>query len=171
MEAIVALKAQYCERLDGKEWDRWASLFTESAVMQVGPSSDAAVRGREAIRTLLARQLKGATTRHRAWDPDVVEEGEGRVRVTWKMEDRVRTPLYSLEGAGFYEDRYIETGDGWRIASVRLHRSRVDLEPRSAIMRAILWMHAHGWLKRLSSNADRTLGEALYVGLEPGERP
>lgn len=123
MEAIVALKTHYCEWLDGKQWDRWASLFTEGAVMQVGPSADAAIRGRAAVKKLLARQLKGARTRHQAWDPKISEEGLGRLRVVWRMKDSIQTPLYHLEGAG------------------------------------------------LSASADRTLGEALHVGLSPGERP
>jgi len=147
MEGIAGLKTQYCEWLDGKQWDHWASLFTDDAVMQIGPSTDAAVRGRAAIKQLLARQLKHARTLHKAWDPQVTEEAPGRVRVVWHMNDRVETPLYVLEGAGFYEDRYVRTDDGWKIAGVRLHRSGVELRPKSLV------------------------GEALHVGLAPGERP
>jgi len=171
MEAIAAVKARYCQCLDRKEWDRWGSLFAEDAVMQVGPSAEAAVRGRAAIKKLLREQLKRAQTLHQAWEPEVTEEGPGRVRVVWRMKDRVQTPLYVLEGAGFYEDRYVQTEDGWKIAGVRLHRNEVELRPKSLIMRTILWLHSNGWLKRLSPGADRTLGEALYVGLGPGERP
>lgn len=171
MEGIVALKNQYCERLDGKQWDRWAELFMEDAVMQVGPSADAAVRGRAAIKRLLARQLRRARTHHQVWNPEVTEEGEGRVRVVWDMHDRVNTPLYELDGAGFYEDRYVQTDDGWKIASVRLHRSKVELRPRSRTMRVVLWAHARGWLRRLSRQADGMLSDALYVGLAPGQRP
>ena len=29
MEGIAGLKTRYCEWLDGKQWDRWASLFTD----------------------------------------------------------------------------------------------------------------------------------------------
>jgi hypothetical protein len=170
-EEIGSLKAHYCEWLDGKEWDRWASLFTEDAVMQVGPTAEAAVRGRAAIKALLAAQLKRARTSHRAWAPEATDEAPGRVRVVWEMQDRVETPLYVLEGRGFYEDRYARSDDGWKITSLRLHRNYVELQPKSMVMRAILWMHASGWLARLSGSADRTLGEALYVGLAPGERP
>ena len=171
LEACVALKAQYCQRLDAQQWDQWADLFVDDSVMQVGPNPDSAVRGRRAIRRLLATQLRGAKTLHRVREPEIHGEGPGRVRVVWRMTDRVSTPLYLLEGAGFYEDRYVHTGDGWKITSVRLHRSRVDLQPKSLLMRAILWMHHNSWLGRLSKSADRTLREALYVGLAEGERP
>lgn len=139
--------------------------------MQVGPNADSAVRVRRAIRRLLKVQLRGADTLHQAHDPEIQEGGPGKVRVVWRMTDRVSTPLYLLEGAGFYEDRYVRTDDGWKIAGVRLHRSKVDLQPKSFPMRALLWMHRNGWLRRLSKSADRTLREALYVGLAEGERP
>jgi 3-phenylpropionate/cinnamic acid dioxygenase small subunit len=170
-EAIASLKASYCQSLDGKQWDRWGSLFTEDAVLQLGPSADAAVRGRAAIQRLLARQLRGARTRHEATNPEMLEQRPGRVRVVWEMKDSVETPLYVLDGAGFYEDRYVQTSEGWRIAALRLHRTKVELRPKSFVMRALLWMHARGWLSRLAPGADRLLSEALYVGLEPGQRP
>ena len=168
---IASLKAHYCQWLDGKEWERWASLFAEDAIMQVGPSAGAARRGRAAIKKLVSGQLQRARTLHRAWDPEVSTEASGGVRVVWQMQDRVETPLYVLEGAGFYEDRYVQCDARWKIASVRSHRSKVELRPKSMIMRAILWMHAGGWLARLSHSADQTLGEALHVGLAAGERP
>jgi hypothetical protein len=98
-------------------------------------------------------------------------EHPGRLRVVWEMKDRVQTPLYDLDGAGFYEDHYVQTDDGWKIAGVRLHRNKVDLRPKSPIMWVILWMHENGWLRQLSGSADQALGEALHVGLAPGERP
>lgn len=169
--AVEALKGQYCQWLDAQDWDQWSVLFTEDATMQVGPNADSAVCGRSAIRRLLTTQLRGAKTLHQVRDPEIHEEGPGQVRVLWRMTDRVATPLYLLEGAGFYEDRYVRTDEGWRIAAVRLHRNKVDLQPKSFLMRAILWLHRNGWLRRLSKSANRTLGEALYVGLAEGERP
>jgi len=171
LDAVVALKSQYCKRLDAQHWDSWADLFTDDAVMQIGPNPDSAVHGRRAIRRLLATQLRGAKTSHQAHHPEIHEEAPGRVRVIWEMTDRVSTPSYLLEGAGFYEDRYVRIGQGWKIASVRLHRRKVDLQPKSLLMRAIVRMHRNGWLRRLSKSSDRTLGEALYVGLAEGERP
>jgi hypothetical protein len=100
---IASLKAHYCQWLDGKEWDRWASLFTEDAIMQVGPTGEAAVRGRSAIQKLLTRQLKRARTLHQVWEPEVTVESSVCQRVVWEMKDRVETPLYVLEGGGFYE--------------------------------------------------------------------
>ena len=35
IEAIRAVKARYCRMLDTKDWDGFAGLFTEDAVMDV----------------------------------------------------------------------------------------------------------------------------------------
>ena len=171
LAAAEALKSHYCEYLDGKDWARWSALFTDDVVMQVGPDRDSAVVGRKRLRRMLTLQLKGSKTKHVVRNPEIHEEGPGSIRVIWEMTDRVQTPLYLLEGAGFYEDRYVHAEGDWKIAAVRLHRNKVDLQPRSIVMRSILWMHHNGWFKRLSASADRTLGEALYVGLAEGERP
>jgi len=38
-------------------------------------------------------------------EPELTPESSGPVRVAWKMRDHIETPLYLLEGGGFYEDR------------------------------------------------------------------
>ena len=171
MQAIVDLKAQYCGRMDDKEWDRWASLFVDDATMQFGPSAEAAVHGRNAIKSLVSRQLRGGHSLHEVRNAELSELSGARVRVVWEMTDRVETPRYTLRGRGFYEDEYVETAQGWKIARVRLHRSAVDLQPRSPIMRAILWLHERGWLARIAPGAGRALADALHVGLGEGQRP
>ena len=137
----------------------------------MGPDPESSVRGRSAIRKLLTAQLRRARTRHEVRAPELFVESSDRVRVIWEMTDLVETPLYRLEGAGFYEDHYLCADQGWQISAVRLHRTKVDLQPKSTIMRAILWAHTTGVLKRLSPGTDRTLGQALHVELREGERP
>ena len=171
MDAVVALKAQYCQRMDGKAWDRWASLFTDDAIMQFGPSEKRAVHGRHAIKRLVSWQLRRGESLHEVWDPEITELTPGRLRVVWEMRDRADTALYSLRGRGFYEDEYVETPHGWKIAKVRLHRTEVDLRPRSRLMAAILWLHQRDLLRRLLPPAGHALGDALHVGLADGERP
>lgn len=171
LENVVDVKSRYCRLLDAKDWPAWSALFLPDATLQIGPSQDAIVRGRDAIETLLRAQLRKATTLHQVRDPELREDGIGRVRIIWRMKDRVETSLYLLEGAGFYEDVYEQTPEGWRIASLRLHRSKVSLTPKNFVMRSVLNAHRSGFLRRVLPNSDRTLGQALHVGLRPGQRP
>lgn len=170
-EEVTALKNEYCQHLDAKRWDRWATLFAEDAVLQVGPDAGSSIRGRCAIRKLLETQLRRARTHHKARNPEIFSESPDRVRVVWEMDDVVETPLYRLEGSGFYEDHYVRDAGAWRISTLRLHRTKVDLRPKSRVMGAVLWAHGNGVLRRVLPSADRALGDALHVGLRVGERP
>ena len=131
LAAAKALKSRYCEYLDSKDWARWSALFTDDVVLQAG-AGPGAVGGRAGAPPAVAQPAaQGVEDQARSCAiPEVHEEGPGCIRVVWEMTDRVQTPLYLLEGAGFYEDRYVHTEQGWRIAAVRLHRNKVDLQPR-----------------------------------------
>ncbi|MEM8607835.1 MAG: nuclear transport factor 2 family protein [Myxococcota bacterium] len=171
LEDVVGVKSRYCRFLDTQDWARWSALFLPDATLQMGPSQEAIVHGRDEIEALLRSQLRKASTLHQVRDPELREEGLGRVRIIWRMKDRVETPLYLLEGAGFYDDVYVQTPEGWRIESLRLHRTKVAFTPKSFVMKSVLNAHRNGLLRYLSPSADRTLGEALHVGLRPGQRP
>lgn len=171
LESVVDLKTRYCRWIDGKDWDRVASLFLPHAVLQFGPSDASAIRGRLAIVRFLRRQLGQGSTLHEARDPELRAQEGDSVRVVWSMKDHVETPLYRLEGAGFYEDLYEQTAVGWKVAQVRVHRSKVVVQPQSFVMRGLLHAHDNGWLERVAPGIAQTFSEALHVGLRPGERP
>ena len=54
---------------------------------------------------------------------------------TWAMEDRIwwpeGSPVRFLHGYGHYHETYVVTERGWRIATMRLTRLRVDVESGS----------------------------------------
>ena len=43
----------------------------------------------------------------------------------WYLQDKVIVPEYSfmLEGAAFYDDRYVRTAEGWRVAHTGYRRT------------------------------------------------
>jgi hypothetical protein len=63
-------------------------------------------------------------TMHQCHHPEIAVDGDtatGR----WYLEDKVISEEYRfvLEGAAFYEDRYVRTSDGWRIAHTGYRRT------------------------------------------------
>jgi hypothetical protein len=63
-------------------------------------------------------------TMHQCHHPEIAVDGDtatGR----WYLEDKVLMPEHRLilEGAAFYEDRYVRTGAGWRIAHTGYRRT------------------------------------------------
>ena len=122
------LVTQYCHFVDHDEAARIADLFTEDATCRLTKVS---MTGREQIRAGFQRRQdnKGRMSRHVCNNLliDVVSSTEaiGTVYLTLYRYDgeagRRISPLDGPEMVGEYRDRFVKTGDGWRIA----HRSIV----------------------------------------------
>ena len=67
---------------------------------------------------------EGVLTLHQVHHPEIDVDGDiatGR----WYLQDKVVVEAfrYALEGAAFYEDRYVRTPDGWRIRHTGYRRT------------------------------------------------
>ena len=131
IEAIKRLKADYFRLLDSKQWAALGRLFTEDAIIDSRDDSpDALAKGREAIVAMVATALKEAVTSHKGYSPTIELDGPHAASGTWKMEDHLvfggRPPALTVEGRGYYHERYLKGEDGrWRIHELRLRRSRL----------------------------------------------
>jgi hypothetical protein len=131
IEAIQQLKYAYLRHLDLKEWDALAALFTPDAVSAYA-DGEHSYQGRDAIMQFLSGALghAGVVTRHQVHHPeitlnDTLTEAHG----TWYLSDAVintvsRNPAkhFCISGAGFYDDSYRKTDDGWKISSIGYRR-------------------------------------------------
>jgi hypothetical protein len=131
-QAIEELKAKYCRCLDQKRWDEFRAIFTDDASIDVGT-----IRCTSADEFVAAarERTQGATTVHQCTMPEV-EVGADTATGIWAMTDLVqRAPgpwpdgLAGFHGYGHYYEEYRRTPDGWRIASVRVQRLRLDVIP------------------------------------------
>jgi hypothetical protein len=137
IERIKQLKGRYCLYLDLKDWQAYADLFavdatlvTDSAVSTNGqdPKPLPEIRGRGAIRTFLAKLLpSGSTTVHQCHTPLIDITSPTTARGIWAMEDVVQMPGFHLHGRGHYRETYVIEDDQWRIASLHLTRTRIDM--------------------------------------------
>ena len=126
---IEALRGEFTDASMMRDWDRFASLFTEDGAWRM-PHIDEELVGREEIRAGVERlrgtweffvqtvhpgtiQLEGDTAVGRAY---VAEFGRFR--------DGSSNLNYSL-----YHDRYRRTPDGWRFAERRYEVRYVDGSP------------------------------------------
>lgn len=134
-EAIKQVKARYCYHLDNKEWDAYADLFTADATLDVDrgvstrgrdPDPQPQVRGRAAIRAFMPF-LQEADTVHQVHSPIIEVVSPSEVTAIWAMEDIVRMPGFHLEGRGHYHERYVMEDGQWRIASLHLTRTWLNM--------------------------------------------
>jgi hypothetical protein len=119
---IERLKYRYIRLLDTKQWDEFAGCFTADAT---GDYNGLAFDSRDALVDYMRANLgPEIITMHHVHHPEIEVDGDlatGR----WYLHDRVLAQAFrlGLEGAAFYEDRYVRTADGWRIAHTGYRRT------------------------------------------------
>lgn len=121
-DAICALKYRYLRTLDTKQWDEFADCFVPETT---GDYNGLVFDSRDALVTYMRTNItEGMITLHQAHHPEITVDGDtatGR----WYLQDKVIVEAFRfmLEGAAIYEDRYVRTPDGWRVAHTGYRRT------------------------------------------------
>jgi hypothetical protein len=123
LEQLRQLKYRYLRHLDLKEWDQLERLFTPDATATYADGAYACNNRDQIIEFL--REVLGPTmvTMHQCHHPELKVRGN-RAIGRWYLQDTVHMMEHrlTLEGSAFYEDRYLRTDSGWRIAHTGYRR-------------------------------------------------
>jgi predicted GH43/DUF377 family glycosyl hydrolase len=136
IEAIKRLKYRYMRCLDQKSWDEMTGCFTADATASYSGGAYS-IEGRDAIIEFM-RSTMGATTMlssHRVHHPEIDLVGDHEATGIWAMEDVVilTDAEINIQGAGFYDDRYVKSDGSWHIARTGYRRSYEELVPRASL--------------------------------------
>ncbi|AOF98921.1 MAG: nuclear transport factor 2 family protein [Blastomonas sp.] len=125
---ICNLKARYCRCLDTKDWQGYAEVFADDAVLDTSPSGGLTVAGRDALVAYVRSSISEDTiTTHHIHAPEIAIDGDTATGI-WAMQDRNIWPNgRKLLGFGHYHERYVRTADGWRIAESSLTRINMEM--------------------------------------------
>jgi hypothetical protein len=135
-EEIKTTKARYCRFLDTKDWQGFASVFTENAVLDVREDAGTdPMHGISVIIETVRHVVQHAKTAHQVHSPEITFDGPDAADVIWAMEDRLvweegKSPIpgSTMTGYGHYHERYIRQDGRWLIASLKLTRLNIDLQ-------------------------------------------
>lgn len=121
--AIHRLKHAYFRCLDLKRWEEFATLFVPEATGAYGKDLRFGSRD-EIVHYMRTNMPADLITMHQAHHPEIEVDGDTATG-TWYLHDKVFALAYdfALEGAAFYEDRYVRTPEGWRIAHTGYKRT------------------------------------------------
>jgi hypothetical protein len=122
IESIKQLKYRYLRTLDLKQWDEFTDCFVPEAT---GDYAGLLFADRDSLVGYMRENLGEALiSMHHAHHPEITIDGDEATGL-WYLEDKVIVPEldFVLEGAAFYTDRYVRTGDGWRIAHTGYRRT------------------------------------------------
>ena len=131
IEAIKRLKARYFRFLDARQWDDWAMVFTEDAVLEL-PEADSVTQGRSDVVAAVSAADEGARTVHQGFMPEIELTGPDTATGICAMCDYVEWPAnedgsrVGINGYGHYHEEYRRDDCEWRIARTRHMRLRVD---------------------------------------------
>lgn len=115
VRAIEELKYRYLRLLDTKDWDAFADCFVPEAT---GDYAGLVFADRAALVDYMQANLPAhVATMHHCHHPEIAVDRDAATG-RWYLHDKVISTEWNLvlEGAAIYDDRYVRTPDGWRIA-------------------------------------------------------
>lgn len=133
IEDIKNLKSRYFQYMDLKNWLRYPELLAQDMVVY---NEDGSVRstGGAAFARAVSSFLADANTIHQAYMPEIEIIDPDNARGVWAMHDVLTwengdpfTGIKRMEGWGHYHESYRREPDGWKVASLKLTRLRVDV--------------------------------------------
>lgn len=140
LQAIGSLKARYFRWLDTKNWEAWRTVFAPDVVAvfanAVGPAESGEAQAGssrwEGVDTLvdsISEVLKDFVTVHHGHTPELELVSPTAAVGIWAMADIVDFPGgQTLHGAGHYQETYEKVDGHWRIKTIHLTRTRMELQ-------------------------------------------
>jgi hypothetical protein len=142
IDAIKHLKAAYFRCVDLRQWEEFATIFTDDAVFDVRgalemPTPDAEydeepIRGSVAIVDYVRTGLAQLISVHHGHSAELELIDDTNARGSWPMHDMLiapsGVPFRVLRGWGHYWEKYRKVDGHWKIATLRLSRLYVDIE-------------------------------------------
>lgn len=136
IEEIKQLKAKYFWGLDHKDWEFWRREVWASDARLIVPEAGRDEVGIDAVIAYVSASTADQVSVHHGHMPIIDITSDTTATAIWAMEDRLyRTKEHPLEdgstflhGFGHYHETYVRTDAGWRIATTKLTRLRVEMQ-------------------------------------------
>lgn len=143
IEAIRTVKATYFRGVDTEDGDLVRSILAADCRLDYRdcfvdpksgtdfmPSVNLVLEGRDSWVSGTFTKA-GITSVHQGHQAEIEVTGTTTARAIWAMTDRLfmppGTPFGLMQGFGFYHDTYVREADGWKIATLSIKRTRVEV--------------------------------------------
>ncbi len=130
IEEIKRLKAKYFLGADSKDWALLrGEVLSPDVRFDLPEYRPEPLVGIEEVMDLIRLGLEGLGSVHHGHMPVIEITGETSATGIWAMEDRLYHPPGGplvIHGFGHYYETYEKRAEGWRIATIRLTRLRVE---------------------------------------------
>lgn len=135
-ERVRRAKARYCRFVDSKLWDDFAELFVTYPRIRMYDQDQNLLFAFDSRNEFIASTmsfLEGARSSHHIHNDEIDLISESEISAIWAMEDFVVIPEplshqpAMLHGFGHYHETWVLTPGGWRIASLDLRRTILNV--------------------------------------------
>ena len=135
IERICRLKYAYLRCLDQKRWDDLRELFTPDATASYGGGRHTYSGSAIVDWITQAMDDPGVHSAHRCTQPEIDLVSDTEATGTWALIDTVIDTRFdvTVQGASFYEDRYVKVDGRWLIAHTGYKRTFEEIFSRSSI--------------------------------------
>jgi SnoaL-like domain len=120
LEEIRQLKHRYFRCIDTANEGELATVFTEDVTIDLrGGSYRAKLQGRQNMVDFIGSAFNSdVIAQHHGHTPEIVFTGPDSADGRWYLEDRFIDPARATDtiGTALYNDRYVRTTEGWKIA-------------------------------------------------------
>jgi acyl-CoA synthetase (AMP-forming)/AMP-acid ligase II len=132
IQACQQLKYRYCRLLDQKRFDELGELLVEDCTVAYGGGA-ITLQGRASVTGYLHKAMGDTRilTSHIVSHPEIDVSGD-EAGASWVLHDVVilQDAGLAIRGASYYDDRYVRTADGWRIAHTGYRRLYEEIAKR-----------------------------------------
>ncbi|MDX6198519.1 MAG: hypothetical protein QOJ79_1670 [Actinomycetota bacterium] len=132
LRACEQLKYRYCRLLDQKRFDELGELLVEDCTVSYGGGA-ITLQGRADVTAYLHKAMGGTRilTSHIVSHPEIEVDGDAAT-ASWVLHDVVilQHQGMAIRGASYYDDRYVRTAAGWRIAHTGYRRLYEEIAKR-----------------------------------------
>lgn len=143
IEEIKKLKARYFRSLDAKDWEMFADVFADDAVVDyrsaatddtdvnsMPSATEELIRGRGTITQSVKDVLGDTQSVHHGHMPEIEIIDDDNASAIWAMFDILRfspgQAVSEMVGYGHYHETYLRVDGSWKIATLKLTRLRLD---------------------------------------------
>ena len=133
IEAIKNLKARYFRCVDSRQWEEFATLFTDDVQIDFAESTSGS-KTRDEFVAAAARHFATGISIHHGHLPEIDVLDDDHATAIWPMFDLVETApdsgYESHTGYGHYTEEYRRVDGRWLISKTRLSRVKRDVQPK-----------------------------------------
>jgi len=139
-DQVRAAKARYCRYVDTKQWDAFGQLFTADPDIRIYDTANQLMvtfDRRDMFVAACADYLTGAQSIHQVHNEELTQVSETEVHAIWSMEDYILFPAADADprparhhGYGHYHETWVFSESAWRLASMTLHRTILEITPK-----------------------------------------